>query len=372
MALGVTAAYGNSSKEIAAKVLPNVVLISVQDTNGLPIAQGSGFFIASNEIVTNYHVLAGGAKASAKIVGQSTQIEIMIVVAADEARDLAILQVSTSNPTSLIQSNQETSVGEEIYVAGNPEGLEGTFSGGLVSGKRSVGDIQLLQITAPISPGSSGGPVVNTSGEVVGITVATLRFGQSLNFAIPVAQLTALARSKPRSLAEAFATTRKKTPTTSTADEEFQSSDGVLSAYALSASTNNFSFTIRNNHTVPLYQVGYVVIAYDNAGRPLDYRLAKVSEGAIPAGLAKRVSGSFDANLPFSAVARYEVRLLSYSFENPSYGLLDSSGRYVVMAGDSVSKIARKFALRVADLEKANPEMDAMRLKVGQKLIIPR
>ena len=80
-------------------------------------------------------------------------------------------------------------VGEEVYAVGNPEGLEGTFSQGIISGIRRVGDRDLIQITAPISHGSSGGPVLNKHGQVVGIAVGAIRTGQNLNFAIPASEL---------------------------------------------------------------------------------------------------------------------------------------------------------------------------------------
>jgi len=82
-------------------------------------------------------------------------------------------------------------VGDEVFVVGNPYGLEGTLSQGIMSGLRSVGPDSLLQITAPISPGSSGGQVLNSQGEVIGVAVATLTDGQNLNFAIPVSYLKA-------------------------------------------------------------------------------------------------------------------------------------------------------------------------------------
>ena len=87
---------------------------------------------------------------------------------------------------SLSLGNSDTvQVGETVYAVGNPQGLEGTFSQGIVSSIRQVGSDKVLQITAPISPGSSGGPVLNSKGEVIGVSVATFRGGQNLNFAIP-------------------------------------------------------------------------------------------------------------------------------------------------------------------------------------------
>src|SRR5205814_3847452 len=76
-------------------------------------------------------------------------------------------------------------IGDAVYAIGNPIGLEGTFSQGVVSGVRAFGSDRLLQITAPISPGSSGGPVLDQTGTVVGVSVMSIVTGQNLNFAIP-------------------------------------------------------------------------------------------------------------------------------------------------------------------------------------------
>jgi len=83
-------------------------------------------------------------------------------------------------------------VGDTVYVAGNPKGLEGTFSQGIVSGIRRVKGNRYLQITAAISEGSSGGPILNESGDVIGIAVATVREGQNLNFAVSGLDLAAI------------------------------------------------------------------------------------------------------------------------------------------------------------------------------------
>src|SRR5262249_3421737 len=84
-------------------------------------------------------------------------------------------------------------IGDEVYVVGNPEGLEGTFSQGIISSLRGN---DYIQITAPISHGSSGGPVLNKNGEVIGVAVGLIEEGQNLNFAIPVSKLTQLLNRK--------------------------------------------------------------------------------------------------------------------------------------------------------------------------------
>ena len=81
--------------------------------------------------------------------------------------------------------SSDVKIGETVYVAGNPKGLEGTFSDGIVSSKRGGYSNEHLQMTAPISPGSSGGPVLNRQGQVIGVSFMTLEGGQNLNFAIP-------------------------------------------------------------------------------------------------------------------------------------------------------------------------------------------
>ena len=100
--------------------------------------------------------------------------------------DLAILKVAAYGikPLSLGDSDA-VRVGETVYVAGNPKGLEGTLSNGIISSLRDKDTKGRLQMTAPISPGSSGGPVLNRKGEVIGVSFMTLQGGQNLNFAIP-------------------------------------------------------------------------------------------------------------------------------------------------------------------------------------------
>ena len=105
----------------------------------------------------------------------------------DEENDVAIMEVNAPNrkPLSLANDNSPE-IGADVYAVGSPEGLEGTFSKGNISGLRRVGNSDRLQITAPISHGSSGGPVLNAFGEVIGVSVSMLESGQNLNFAVPV------------------------------------------------------------------------------------------------------------------------------------------------------------------------------------------
>jgi tetratricopeptide (TPR) repeat protein len=179
-----------TGREVAQSAFRSVVVLVAENAKSKPISLGSGFFVRTDVIATNYHVIKGASRLYAKLVGQQGVYRIKEVLTIDKDRDLALLKVAeVTAPVLSLGYNREVAIGDEVFVVGNPEGLEGTFSQGVISGIRSVAGKLYLQITAPISPGSSGGPVMNTSGEVIGVAVGTLRTGQNLNFAVPVSDL---------------------------------------------------------------------------------------------------------------------------------------------------------------------------------------
>ena len=168
----------------------------MEDSNGQPLAMGSGFVIKDGIVATNLHVVEGASQGYAKLADRKDKFNISGTVATDPARDIVLLAVEgLQAPALALGDSTQVAVGDEVYAVGNPRGLEGTFSAGIISSVRKVGDDTFLQITAPISPGSSGGPVVNAKGEVVGMSVATFKGGQNLNFAIPSSYLTTLMTS---------------------------------------------------------------------------------------------------------------------------------------------------------------------------------
>ncbi|MFM8440784.1 MAG: trypsin-like peptidase domain-containing protein [Acidobacteriota bacterium] len=177
---------------IARSVYPSLVHLFTFDSWG-QMKTGSGFFISENQIATNFHVIQDGSRTFAKIVGHKEAIEITGVVAFDPDKDLAILQISNfaGFPLRIASGDSPVRSGEKIYALGNPFGLEGSISDGIVSGMqlREIDGQNYIQITAPISSGNSGGPIVNSNGNVVGVATMYLRGGQNLNFAVPVSQL---------------------------------------------------------------------------------------------------------------------------------------------------------------------------------------
>ena len=196
----ITSASALTTEQLAEKALAATVSLEMKDSTGTTLSFGSGFFVKPNQIATNFHVIAGARQGTAKLVGKYTRYQIEGIVATDKENDLAVLKVTASGVTPLPLGDSDTvNIGAKVYVAGNPKGLEGTFSDGLIS-RRESSPKKRLQMTAPISPGSSGGPVLNSKGKVIGISVSVHRAldAQNLNFAIPSNTLKALlAKGQP-------------------------------------------------------------------------------------------------------------------------------------------------------------------------------
>jgi putative serine protease PepD len=182
-------------KKLAATTRPAVALVTVLDKSGKPLKLGTGFFISPDgKLVTNAHVIEGADTATAKLENGATY-SIRGVLKAALDKDLVLLQADAKDVQALAVSREASlpAVGSRIAVIGSPLGLEGTVSEGIISGHRNAKkDDQLLQITAAVSPGSSGSPVVDENGQVVGVATFLINNAQALNFARPVAYVSEL------------------------------------------------------------------------------------------------------------------------------------------------------------------------------------
>lgn len=189
--------FSQNSIEIAKIGIKSTVSVLTFDKLSQPIGQGSGFIIGDELIATNVHVLEGCSSAFVFINGSEKKYSVKGYVAIDKNNDLVILKVQSLFGNNLELSSEDLpEIGERIFAVGNPKGLNGTFSEGVVSGIREVSSNQILQITAPISPGSSGGPILNSKSEVIGVSFASFTSGQNINFAIPIKYLKKLKESK--------------------------------------------------------------------------------------------------------------------------------------------------------------------------------
>ena len=153
---------------------------------------GSGFVIANEYVATHHRVIAEAKSINVRLIGSSEEMEGALVVD-DTKNNLAIIRVqSLKAPPLILGGNSRLEQGSKVYVYGNPQGLEGSFSSGEVA---STWGNKFIQITAPISSGLSGGPVLDSRGHVIGVTVASNK-GQNLTLVIPIFHLIELARGK--------------------------------------------------------------------------------------------------------------------------------------------------------------------------------
>lgn len=187
------------------KVEPSIVVVLIYNKEGKLLGQGSGFFINQEvDVITNYHVLQEAAQAVIK-TNDGKEYPIEKIVAEDREGDL--IQVSITIPKELVHPLSTLTtlpeVGERIIVIGTPLGLDKTVSDGIVSAIREIpGFGKIIQVTAPISPGSSGSPVINMKGEVMGVATFFIMAGQNLNFAIPGERIARLTRGEGETLSE--------------------------------------------------------------------------------------------------------------------------------------------------------------------------
>ena len=187
------------------RIEPSVVVILTYDEKGEALGQGSGFFISQDgDVITNRHVLSGAIRAEVKIA-EGKVYPVMQVRAEDTEGDL--LRLSVDIPEEAVHfltiSTSTPQAGEQVFIIGNPLGLEKTVSDGIISAVREVpGFGRIIQTTAPVSPGSSGSPVININGEVIGVATFIIIEGQNLNFAIPGERIARLTPDKGKTLAE--------------------------------------------------------------------------------------------------------------------------------------------------------------------------
>lgn len=172
------------------KLAPSIWVVSTFDAAEKRLGQGSAVVIAPGTLITNCHVLA---KARGFIVRRDNVAFGATLEHADVERDLCQIQVKNFHaPAVEMAPTTELRVGQKVYALGNPRGLEVTFSDGMISALRRADDdrtVEMLQTTAPISPGSSGGGLFDAQGRLVGITTSQLRDSQNLNFAVPADQI---------------------------------------------------------------------------------------------------------------------------------------------------------------------------------------
>ncbi|HAF25165.1 MAG TPA: hypothetical protein DCK93_20040 [Blastocatellia bacterium] len=195
--------------ELVRRIKPSAVAIETFDVRGEKLSRGSGFFVDTDRVVTNRHVIDNAYRAEVHSYNGNVY-QVKGVVAVDAEGDIALLKVDAppNQVRPLLLDRTSPQEGESIVVIGNPFGLEGSVTNGIVSAVRDIPTFgRIIQITAPISPGSSGSPVVNMRGQVIGVATLQITGGQSINFAIPSERISQLQSSGLVSLSDLVAAT---------------------------------------------------------------------------------------------------------------------------------------------------------------------
>ncbi|MCY7387332.1 MAG: trypsin-like peptidase domain-containing protein [Burkholderiales bacterium] len=172
-----------TAEDIFSQVSLSVVRIIVTNSAGSPVASGSGVVIGPGSVITNCHVAMRGDSLEVTLGGASYSASVEV---ANEDRDLCLLDVSgLAAPAVSLGSVDALRVGQRVYAVGAPQGLDLTISDGIVSALRESQGSKIIQTTAPVSPGSSGGGLFDTAGRMVGVVTFQNKVGQNLNFALP-------------------------------------------------------------------------------------------------------------------------------------------------------------------------------------------
>ncbi len=209
-----------STAQIAERATASVVTIENSDEDGQRQDQGSGYVAsADGTVVTNYHVVRAARSLQVHFPSGGPSFNVDSLLAYDIDNDIAAFQIpGLSVPPLETEVAEQPKVGDRVVAIGAPLGLESTVSEGIISALREVGTAQIIQTTVPVSPGSSGGPLLDEYGKVIGLTTAQMTNAQNLNFGIPARYITGLlAAEHSISLAEmSFETEVVERPAAST------------------------------------------------------------------------------------------------------------------------------------------------------------
>jgi S1-C subfamily serine protease len=215
---------------IYEKAAPSIVLITCVDTADR-VSQGSGVILRPDGVIaTNYHVISDAVSARIQLNNGDVYDDVS-VIDTDERKDIAILKVKAIHlPALTLADSDSAKIGATVYVIGAPRGLTGSLSSGIISSLRLASEVspnlsgfRVIQFTAPISPGSSGSPLIDEFGRLLGLAFATRVDGQNINLAVPVnyvAPLAEHAKNEGRSL--------KRMPSLETLESKLESGSGTI------------------------------------------------------------------------------------------------------------------------------------------------
>ena len=190
-------AAGEKSFEELARLASSVVMIAVHNQQGDIEGTGSGIMIGeAGYIITNFHVIRGGSYFSVRIEDDENIYSTNEVIKYNSAVDLAVIRIRhTLRPLPIYNRPEKLVRGQKVVAIGSPLGMFNSVSDGIISGFRTIDNVDMIQFTAPISPGSSGGAILNMQGDVIGISTAGFNNGQNINLAVPYDTIRLVANS---------------------------------------------------------------------------------------------------------------------------------------------------------------------------------
>jgi len=189
-----TAAAQDRGDQVYQRAADSVFMLQMADADGSTVGSATGFLVEPGLILTNAHVANAGSLSV-----QTGGVQIPCdVERTDDVNDLALCRIHAKTSASpLTLAAAEPKPGSSVFAIGNPRGFEKTISQGLFSGHRTVDGQEVAQVSAPISPGSSGGPILDAHGDVVGVAASFLVNSQNLNFAVPLEIVRRFLRNEP-------------------------------------------------------------------------------------------------------------------------------------------------------------------------------
>lgn len=174
----------------------SIVMIADHDRDGEVVGTGSGIMIGQKGyILTNHHVIAAGCSYSVRIEDDEEIYYTDEIIKYNHVLDLAVIRIQRRlSPLAIYDGREKLARGQKVVAIGSPLGLFNSVSDGIISGFRNISQTDMIQFTAPISPGSSGGAVLNMYGEVIGISTAGFDSGQNINLAVGYESIRMFAR----------------------------------------------------------------------------------------------------------------------------------------------------------------------------------
>jgi hypothetical protein len=335
-ALAASVAAEQAMVDIVRQIKPAVVTVITYDKRGAKDSQGSGFFVDASHVVTDWHVIEDASRVVVRAADSKTY-PVKGIDGGGETSDLALLELSSpvAGAKALTVVSSVPEPGERVIVVGSPYGLDATVSDGIVSAVRELPSLgKVIQISAPISRGSSGSPVVNMSGQVIGVAQAIHGDGQNLNFAIPGARVLAMSGGGGTGRHFALAP-RSETPTPSdqgagpaiSAEDSFQRGYGLFRSKSYEAALPFLLQATRANpqHYFAWFAVGHCYVQMERYAEAVDAfkHVIKIKpdfiEGQCSLGAALGLNGQHDDAVkvfktaiqldPSSSIAHYGLGL---------------------------------------------------------------